>query len=79
MLMAYAKREGFRLGQVYVHDEAGGPAGALGALLMAAKHPQVTVVAVVSALELSRSLRVQALIRERLKQGAGVEIRVVGR
>jgi hypothetical protein len=76
-LNAYAHREGFRLGKVFVHDEGSGSRGALAALLRAATNPNVTAVAVLTPAELSQSPRVQRLIRERLKEHAGVDVRVV--
>lgn len=74
-LAAYARSNGFRFGQMFVHEEARGRPGAL---IRAAAHPQVTTVAVVSATDLGQSPRVQEVIRARLESGAGVRVVVVG-
>jgi|tagenome__1003787_1003787.scaffolds.fasta_scaffold18719950_2 hypothetical protein len=78
-LAVYARNNGFRLGDVFVHEEARGRSGALGALLRAAAHPQVTTVAVLSEADLGESPRVRAVIRARLEKRARVRVVVVGR
>jgi hypothetical protein len=76
-LVAFAFREGFALGEVFVEQDLDRPCSALAALIASARRSEVAVVAVPTAADLGRLPRVQWLMRHRLEQEAGVRVMVV--
>lgn len=78
LLAAYARREGFRLGRVFVQYE-GRPGTALRALIAAAHCPEVSAVAVVSLADLGASGPARVHILQQLEARAGVPVRIVQR
>jgi hypothetical protein len=76
-LAAFALREGFALGEVFVERDADRPCSALAALICAARRSGVAAVAVPTTDDLGRLPRVRWLMRYRLEREAGVRVLVV--
>jgi hypothetical protein len=76
-LVAFALREGFALGEVFVERDINRPSSALTALIFAARRAEVAAVAVPTANDLGRLPRVRWLMRYRLEREAGVQVLVV--
>ena len=78
-LAAFAQREGFALGEIFVERDANHPSSALTALISAARRSGVAAVAVPTDEDLGRLPRVRRLMRTRLEREAGVQVLVVTR
>jgi hypothetical protein len=76
-LAAFALREGFALGEVFVERDVDRPCSALAALISAARRSGVAAVAVPTTDDLGRLPRVRWLMRYRLEREAGVRVLVV--
>jgi hypothetical protein len=76
-LVAFALREGFALGEVFVERDINRPSSALTALIFAARRSEVAAVAVPTTNDLGRLPRVRWLMRYRLEREAGVRVLVV--
>jgi hypothetical protein len=76
-LVAFAFREGFALGEVFVEQDLDRPCSALAAMIASARRSGVVAVAVPTAADLGRLPRVQWLMRNRLEREAGVRVLVV--
>jgi len=76
-LAAFAIREGFALGEVFVERDVDRPCSALAALIAAARRSPVAAVAVPTTDDLGRLPRVRWLMRYRLEREAGVRVLVV--
>jgi hypothetical protein len=76
-IAAFALREGFALGEVFVERDAHQPSAALSALIAAARRSGVAAVAVPTTADLGRLPRVRWLMRYRLEREAGVRVLVV--
>ena len=76
-LAAFAIREGFALGEVFVERDVDRPCSALAALISAARRSNVAAVAVPTTADLGKLPRVRWLMRYRLEREAGVRVLVV--
>ena len=76
-LAAFAIREGFALGEVFVERDVDRPCSAFAALILAARRSGVEAVAVPTTADLGRLPRVRWLMRYRLEREAGVRVLVV--
>ena len=76
-LAAFAIREGFALGEVFVERDVDRPCSAFAALISAARRSGVEAVAVPTTADLGRLPRVRWLMRYRLEREAGVRVLVV--
>lgn len=76
-LVAFARAEGYALGEVFVEHDVNRPTSALVALIAASQAGEVKAIAVPSLSDLGRIPRVQQMTRRRLEREAAVPVLVV--